>query len=66
MHGFPRLWMKILIVPIFKNGDTSVPSNYKTIMVSHILAKLYGLNLALGLKAKEKELKDKLVLGDIT
>ena len=34
-----------LVLPIFKNGDKSVLSNYKAIMVSHILAKLYGLIL---------------------
>ena len=26
-HGFPQLWTQSLIVPIFKNGDKSVPSN---------------------------------------
>ena len=44
-HGFPWLWTQSLIVPIFKNGDKSAPSNYRTIMVSHILVKLYGLIL---------------------
>jgi hypothetical protein len=34
--------MQSLIVPIFKNGDTNIPSNYRTIMISIILAKLYG------------------------
>jgi hypothetical protein len=37
--------MQILIVPIFKNGDRNIPSNYKTIMISPILAKLYGIIL---------------------
>ena len=44
-HGFPQLWTQSLIVPKFKNGYKSVPSNYRMIMVSHILAKLYGLIL---------------------
>jgi hypothetical protein len=35
--------MKSLIVPIFKNGDKNIPSNYRTIMISPILAKLYGI-----------------------
>jgi len=35
-HGFPKLWTQILIVPILKNGDKSVPSNYRTIMISDI------------------------------
>ena len=42
-HGILKLWMQSLIIPILKNGDKSIPSNYKTIMISHILANLYGL-----------------------
>jgi hypothetical protein len=30
---------------IFKNGDRNIPSNYRTIMISRILAKLYGIIL---------------------
>jgi hypothetical protein len=37
--------MQKLIVPIFKNGDRNNPSNYRTIMISLILAKLYGIIL---------------------
>jgi hypothetical protein len=37
--------MQIHIVPIFKNGDRSIPSNYITIMISPILANLYGIIL---------------------
>jgi hypothetical protein len=37
--------MQSLIVPIFKNGDINIPSNYRTIMISLILAKLYGIIL---------------------
>jgi hypothetical protein len=33
------------IVPIFKNGDRNIPSNYRTIMISPILVKLYGIIL---------------------
>ena len=44
-HGFPQLWKQRLIVPIFKNEDKIVPSNYKTITIIHILAKLYALIL---------------------
>lgn len=44
-HGIPKLWMQRLIVPIFKSGDKNVPSNYRTIMISHILVKLYGMIL---------------------
>jgi hypothetical protein len=37
--------MQSLIVPIFKNGDRNILSNYRTIMISPILAKLYGIIL---------------------
>jgi len=53
---------------IFKNGDKIVPANYKTIMTSHILAKLYGLilenKIEIGLVAMIKELKGNMVLGE--
>ena len=42
---FRKPWMQSLIVPIFKNGDRNIPSNYRTIMISPILAKLYGIIL---------------------
>ena len=42
-QGFPKPWTQSLIVPIFKNGDRNIPSNYRTIMISPILAKLYGI-----------------------
>jgi hypothetical protein len=37
--------MQSLIVPIFKNGDKNIPFNYRTFMISSILAKLYGIIL---------------------
>jgi hypothetical protein len=40
---FPKPWTQSLIVP--KNGDRNIPSNYRTIMISLILAKLYGIIL---------------------
>ena len=44
-QGFPKPWMQSLIVPIFKNGDRNIPSNYRAIMISPILTKLYGIIL---------------------
>jgi hypothetical protein len=44
-QGFPKPWTQSLIVPIFKNGDRNIPSNYRTIMISLILAKIYGIIL---------------------
>ena len=44
-QGFSKPWTQRLIVPIFKNGDINIPSNYRTIMNSLILSKLYGITL---------------------
>lgn len=44
-QGFPTPWTKSLIIPIFKSGDKNNPSNYRTIMISPLLAKLYGVIL---------------------
>jgi hypothetical protein len=40
-QGFQKPWTQSLIVPIFKSGDKNNPSNYRTIMIIPILAKLY-------------------------
>ena len=40
--GFPKPWTQSLIIPIFQSGDTNNPSNYRTIMINPLLAKLYG------------------------
>jgi hypothetical protein len=37
--------MQSLIVLIFKNGDRNISSNYRTIIITSILAKLYGIIL---------------------
>ena len=39
--GFPTPWTQSLVIPIFKN----FPSKYQTIMISPLLAKLYGIIL---------------------
>jgi hypothetical protein len=41
-QGFPKTWNQSLIVPIFKRRDKRNPSNYRTIIISPILTKLYG------------------------
>jgi hypothetical protein len=43
-QGLPKPWTQSLIVPVFKNGDRNIPSKYRTIMISLILAKLYELS----------------------
>ena len=42
---FPTPWTQSLIIPIFKSADKNDPSNYRTIMISPLLAKLYGIIL---------------------
>jgi hypothetical protein len=44
-EGFLKPLMQSLIVPILKNGYRNIPSNYKTIIISLILPKLYGIIL---------------------
>ena len=44
-QGFPTPWTQSLIIPIYKSGDKNDPSNYQTIMISPLLAKLYGIIL---------------------
>lgn len=41
-EGLPAEWTMHTIVPIHKTGDMLDPSNYRTVMVGHVLAKLYG------------------------
>lgn len=42
-QGFPKPHTQSIIMPIFKSGDKNIPFNYRTIMISYILAKLYGV-----------------------
>jgi hypothetical protein len=44
-QGFPKPWTQKLFFPIVKNGDRNIPSNYRTIMISPLLAKIYGIIL---------------------
>jgi hypothetical protein len=41
-QGFPADWTTILEIPIFKSGDVNNPSNYTTIMINPLFAKLFG------------------------
>ena len=46
-EGFPTRWAEHIIVPILKSGDPMMPSNHRTIIIGHYLAKLYALILEL-------------------
>lgn len=41
-EGFPSSWSDHTIVPLLKSGDPMMPTNYRTIMIGHCLAKIYG------------------------
>ena len=41
-EGLPTRWTEHTIMRILKSGNPMMPSNYRTIMMSHYLAKLYG------------------------
>ena len=41
-QGCSKPWTQSFIIPIFKSGDTNNPSNYWTIMIIPLLAKLYN------------------------
>ena len=44
-QGFPTPWTQILIIHFFKSGNKNDLSNYRTIMIIPLLAKLYGIIL---------------------
>jgi hypothetical protein len=41
-QGFPIDWTMSLAIPLFKSGDVNNPSNYRTIMINPLFAKLFG------------------------
>ena len=41
-QGFPIDWTTSLALPLFKNEDVNDPSNYRTIMINPLFAKLFG------------------------
>lgn len=58
VSGFPTSWCTNVIHPIHKNGDPMNPDNYRTIMIGHVLAKLYGtiLQSAISSEAESRRL----------
>ena len=41
-QGFPTNCTTSFAIPLFKSGDVNDPSNYRTIMINHLFAKLFG------------------------
>lgn len=56
-------WTTNIIIPLYKIGDISNPSNYHTIMVNPLLGKNFGSMMESRITSWAKEKKDKLVLG---
>ena len=61
-QGFPRDWTTSLTIPLFKSGDINNPSNYKTIMINPLFAKLFG-NMVEDKISKWAEVKEKRARG---
>ena len=40
-QGFSTNWTTSLAIPLFKSGDGNNPSNYRTIMINPLFAKLF-------------------------
>ena len=57
-----NLGLRASLSLIFKSGDTNNPSNYQTIMISPLLAKLYGIilekNISRWLESEGESAKD--------
>ena len=41
-QGLPTDWTTNLAIPLFKSGNVNNPSNYRTIMINPLFAKLFG------------------------
>ena len=41
VEGFPPQWTMNTVAPIHKGGDPMDPNTYRTIMIGHMLAKLF-------------------------
>jgi len=41
-QGLPTDWTTSLAIPLFKSGNVNNPSNYRTIMINPLFAKLFG------------------------
>jgi len=41
-QGFPRDWTTSLAIPLFKSENINNQSNYRTIMINPLFAKLFG------------------------
>jgi len=61
-QGFPRDWTTRLAIPLFKSGDINNPSNYRTIMINPLFAKLFN-NMVENRINKWADVKEKRAKG---
>jgi hypothetical protein len=61
-QGFPTDWTTSMEIPLFKSGDVNNPSNYRTIMINPLFAKLFGSMLEKKI-SKWAEERDKRAKG---
>ena len=61
-QGLPTDWTTSQAIPLFKSGDVNNPSNYRTIMINPLFAKLFGSMLENKISKWAKE-KDKHAKG---
>jgi hypothetical protein len=61
-QGFPTDWTNSMEIPLFKSGDVNNPSNYRTIMIKPLFAKLFGSMLEKKISKWAKE-RDKCAKG---
>jgi hypothetical protein len=61
-QGFPTDWTTSMAIPLFKSGDVNNPSNYRTIMINPLFAKLFGSMLEKKI-SKWAEERDKRAKG---
>jgi hypothetical protein len=57
---FPNCWKEALIIPLFKGGDPSLPSNYRPISLLPILSKVFEKILSVQMR---NYLEERMLLG---
>ena len=61
---FQRNWTTSLAIPLFKSGDINNPSNYRTIMINPLFAKLFS-GMVENRISKWEEVKEKRAKGQV-
>lgn len=64
-QGFPRDWTSDLEIPLFKSGDINNPSNYRTILINPLFAKLFDSMVEEKI-SKCAEVKENRIRGQVS